>query len=342
MKKQYKFKCKMCGNPLVKNGKTQTGKQRYKCKACNTSKVAKKENTTKRNELKLFIKWLIDSTKISDKISLSRSTFFRKISWCWNIVPQILLSEKASKYIFVDATYIHRNLCLLIVRNSQFVLNFSWAESENFEDYYELLKPLKEPAFVICDGDSSITKAVGRLWKNAEIQRCLVHITRSAERKLGKRSPCRINHLFRHHIKKLHSINTIKKSQNWLNRFDELYEEHKEFIEQKTPVVDPETGEVLRFYRTHKNVFSVCNMVKNLIQKNRLFLYLENDIPNNSNRLEGGINSPLKNLLRCHRGLPLEHQKRMFEWYLLSRSATTVEEFIRTLNLDELSTQNDT
>ena len=279
MKKQYKFKCEICGNPMVKAGKNSTGKQRYKCNNCNVRSVVKKEKSTKRNELKLFIKWLIDSTKISDKISLSRSTFCRKTNWCWNIVPQILLGENSSRYIFIDATYINRNLCLLIVRDSRFVLNFRWAESENFEDYYELLKPLKEPEFVICDGDSSITKAVGRLWKNVEIQRCLVHITRSAERKLGKRSPCGINHLFRHHIKKLHSINTVKKSQNWLARFDELYEEHKEFIEQKTPVVDTETGEVLRFYRTHKNVFSVCNMVKNLIKKNMLFLYLDTSSP---------------------------------------------------------------
>jgi len=342
MKKNYKFNCRVCGNPMVKAGKNGTGKQRYKCNICNTRTVINKEEKTKRNELKLFIKWLIDSTKISDKVDMSRSTFYRKTSWCWRIKPKIKSDEISSDFIFVDATYIHRNLCLLIVRDSQFVLGFRWAESENFEDYYELLKSLKEPKFVICDGDSSITKAVGRLWKNAEIQRCLVHITRSAERKLGKRSPCRINHLFRHHIKKLHSIKTIKKSQNWLNRFDELYEEHKDFIEQKTPVVDPETGEVLRFYRTHKNVFSVYNMVKNLIKKNMLFLYLENEIPNNSNRLEGGINFPLKNLLRCHRGLPLERQKRMFEWYLLSRSATPVEEFIRTLNLDELYPKNDT
>ena len=74
---------------------------------------------------------------------------------------------------------------------------------------------------------------------------------------------------------------------------------------------------------------------------NSLFLFIENNIPNNSNYLEGGINSPLKNLLRCHRGLVLERQMRMFEWYLLSRSATTVNEFIKSYNVNFLYPEND-
>jgi sulfur relay (sulfurtransferase) DsrC/TusE family protein len=327
---------------MVKAGKNGTGKQRYKCNICNTRTVINKEEKTKRNELKLFVKWLIDRPKISDKVDMSRSTFHRKTSWCWVVRPKIKSDEISSDFIFVDATYINKNLCLLIVRNDEYVLGFRWAESENFEDYYELLKPLKEPKFVISDGHNGIIKASRKLWKNIGIQRCLVHITRNAEKKLGKRSPCEINHIFRLHIKKLHRVDTVKKSQNWLRKFNELYEEHKAFIEQITPNVDIETGEVLRFYRTHKNLFSACNMIKNLLKKNMLFLYLENGIPNNSNRLEGGINSPLKNLLRCHRGISLEHQKRMFEWYLLSRSNMSVNEFINALDLDELYPKNDT
>jgi sulfur relay (sulfurtransferase) DsrC/TusE family protein len=203
-----------------------------------------------------------------------------------------------------------------------------------------LLKPLKEPKFVICDGHSGIIKASRKLWENSGIQRCLVHIMRHTERKLGKRSPCEINHIFRKHINKLSTINTSKKSQNWLKKFEVLYETYKEFIEEKTPNVDIETGEVLRFYRTHKNLFSVCNMIRTLQRKNMLFLFVENNIPHNSNSLEGGINSPLKNLLRCHRGISLEHQKRMFEWYLLSRSNTSLIDFINQLDLDELYPKN--
>ena len=341
MKNSYQFKCKSCGNRLVKAGKNSTGKQRYKCNNCNTRIVIKNDGKTRQNELKLFVKWLIDSTKVIDKVDMSRSTFYRKTNWCWEIIPKIKSEGTPSDFIFVDATYINRNLCLLIVRNKDYVLNFRWAESETYEEYHELLKPIHEPRFVICDGHSGIDKACHKLWRNVGIQRCLVHIVHHAERKLGKRSPCEINHVFRKHIKKITSVDTVRKSNNWLKKFEELYETHRTFIEEVTYKIDLETGEVLSTYKPHQNLFGVCNMIRKLQKKNMLFLFIKNDIPNNSNYLEGGINSPLKNLLRCHRGISLEHQKRMLEWYLLSRSYVSVNDFVCALRFDGLYPKND-
>ena len=202
MRSVYKFKCKICGNAMVKAGKTSIGKQRYKCNNCNTRPIMKKENKSRQNELKSFVNWLIDSTKVEHRISSSRSTFYRKTNWCWGIVPKIKSDGIPSDFIFVDATYLSRELCLLVVRNEKYVLNFIWAKKENQENYYDLLKSIERPNFVICDGHKGIAKACAKLWKNVEIQRCVVHISRSAERKLGKRSPSEINHIFRKHIKK--------------------------------------------------------------------------------------------------------------------------------------------
>lgn len=41
-----------------------------------------------------------------------------------------------------------------------------------------------------------------------------------------------------------------------------------------------------------------------------------------TNRLEGGVNSPLKRMLLNHRGLPEEHMRRACEWmcYMKSRN----------------------
>jgi len=85
MKNAYKFKCKTCGNSMVKAGKNDKGKQRYKCQKCNTRTLAKNDNKTKQNELKSFVNWLIDSTKVAHRIQTSRSTFYRKIKWCWDV-----------------------------------------------------------------------------------------------------------------------------------------------------------------------------------------------------------------------------------------------------------------
>jgi hypothetical protein len=326
---------------MVKSGTTAAGKQRYKCKSCNTSRVIKKEITAKQNELKMFVNWLIDSTKIDHITTDSRSTFYRKTNWCWSVIPKIKSDGIPSRFVFVDATHLSGDTYLLIVRNEKVVLNYLWAEKEDTDGYIELLRPIQEPRFVICDGHSAIAKAALKLWKNVAIQRCIVHVIHGAERKLGKRNPPEVNRIVKQHIKKLAIVDTQRKAINWQRKWAELYAEHQDYINELSYTVDPETGEVIRTYPAHPNLRSTCNEIKKLLKKNRLFLFIEHGIPNNTNHLEGGINSPLQNLLRCHRGIVLEHQKRMWEWYLLSRSVTPINEFIKSLNLGFPSTRND-
>ena len=43
-------------------------------------------------------------------------------------------------------------------------------------------------------------------------------------------------------------------------------------------------------------------------------------LPAVSNHLEGGINSQLRNLAKLHRGMRQEHQMKLVEEYLYSRS----------------------
>jgi hypothetical protein len=326
---------------MVKAGINSTGKQRYKCNICKKRTLAKKESISKQNELKMFVNWLIDSTKIDHITKSSRSTFYRRTNWCWNVVPKLKLEGIPSDFIFVDATHLSGDNYLLIVRNKKDVLNYLWAEKEDTESYIELFSPIQEPRFVICDGHSAIAKASLKLWKNVAIQRCIVHVIHNAERKLGKRNPPEVNLIVMQHIKKLAIVDTQRKAINWQNKWEDIYAEHKDYISELSYTADPETGEVIRQYPAHPNLRSVCNEINKLLKKDRLFLFIKHDIPNNSNHLEGGINSPLKNLLRCHRGLALDHQKRMWEWYLLSRSATPLDEFIRTLDLDMLYPKND-
>ena len=41
----------------------------------------------------------------------------------------------------------------------------------------------------------------------------------------------------------------------------------------------------------------------------------------NTNRLEGGVNSVVKDVLRNHRGLPEEHMRRACEWVCYMKTA---------------------
>jgi len=56
-----------------------------------------------------------------------------------------------------------------------------------------------------------------------------------------------------------------------------------------------------------------------------LFTYLDPDlqalhISSTTNRIEGGTNHPIKDLLRRHRGMTSEHQRRAVEWWCFRKS----------------------
>ncbi|WP_441414830.1 hypothetical protein [Arthrobacter sp. 2MCAF14] len=67
--------------------------------------------------------------------------------------------------------------------------------------------------------------------------------------------------------------------------------------------------------------------LERLSQAGTLFTYLRTeftglDIAATTNRIEGGTNAQLRLILRAHRGMSEEHQKRAIEWYLYLHSET--------------------
>ena len=70
---------------------------------------------------------------------------------------------------------------------------------------------------------------------------------------------------------------------------------------------------------------SAYRQLDKLLKDKQLFTYLETDltkelIPRTTNYVEGGINSQLRTKLKLHRGMSEEHQRRLVEWYLYSRT----------------------
>ncbi|MDQ1138468.1 hypothetical protein QE410_003267 [Microbacterium sp. SORGH_AS 1204] len=47
-----------------------------------------------------------------------------------------------------------------------------------------------------------------------------------------------------------------------------------------------------------------------------MFTFVRHDAPRTTSRLEG-LNSQIRHLLRHHRGMPIPHQRRAVEWFLL-------------------------
>lgn len=76
-----------------------------------------------------------------------------------------------------------------------------------------------------------------------------------------------------------------------------------------------------RWWYTHERLRRAYRLLAKLAQREHLFAYLapEHDglnIASTTNRIEGGINAGLRDLLRRHRGMPEHHQCRAVEWWL--------------------------
>jgi hypothetical protein len=177
--------CKTCGSKLVKNGWNKQRKQRWKCKICGTQKIVKKGFKTPVDDLEMFVKWLLDKPTIAQSTGISRQAFWKKTAWCWGVQPVIIPPTKPSKILFIDAVYIKRNVCCIVIRNEENVVAKHWCEYESYFAYQEALKYIPEPEFVVCDGNPGCLRTIQEVWENTVIQRCLFHIFMLVRQKIS-------------------------------------------------------------------------------------------------------------------------------------------------------------
>ncbi len=78
---------------------------------------------------------------------------------------------------------------------------------------------------------------------------------------------------------------------------------------------------------THDRLRKAYHLLARLTRQDVLFTYLNEDfqalgISSTTNKIEGGVNAPIKDLLRRHRGMTSPHQRRAIEWWCQQHSPT--------------------
>ena len=81
---------------------------------------------------------------------------------------------------------------------------------------------------------------------------------------------------------------------------------------------DSPTGK--KWWYTHDRLRKAYNLLTELQRRDHLFTYVQAGGPKTTSRLEGGVNAMIKQALRLHRGMSIEHQKRAAEWVLIERA----------------------
>jgi len=224
--------------------------------------------------------------------------------------PKNIIRSKSNVHLLIDGTYFSNGLCLIVYYDNdlQFVQLYRTSNKEKYKEIKEDLSNLKKMGIdvysVTCDGHKSIFKSVQKVYPNAIIQRCVVHVKRQAISWLGKYPKLQASRELLRIIRPITRLDSIEEVNEWLVCFHKWHEQNKVFINEQS--LSEETG---RMWYTHKNLHSSCSHLINAIP--HLFAYINDpEIPKTTNEIEGYF-MHLKEKLTLHKGLRFGKRKKL-------------------------------
>jgi hypothetical protein len=246
---------------------------------------------------------------------MSQSSLQRLFKEYLTKVPIITIKKKIEACLLIDATYFPNNICLVVYYQSdiKYTQLYRITDNEYFVEIREDLENIRNLGIhvksVTCDGHRAILKSVRKVFPNAQIQRCLVHIKRQSRIWLTQNPKTSIGIDLLRIINKLTHITTVESANNWVKSLEAWYEVNMSFLEQKT--LNPSSG---KYWYKHKMIRRTMTLIQKALPD--LFRYLyDPDIPSTTNRIEGFF-SHLKEKLQLHRGLTKQSKKNFIKWYL--------------------------
>ena len=326
--------CPVCGKKCVKSGKTKAGSQRWLCKSCKTSLTHKIDKDSK--ELQLFLNWLFSKDSQSDMPGEGR-TFRRKTAKFWDIWPLPPKVEEIKDVLFLDGIYLGRKACILICCDDKYVLGWYLCRYEHAGAWMALMRRIAEPRMVVSDGGTGFAKALKKTWPNTKHQRCVFHAFCQVKRYTTSRPNTLAGVELYGLAKDLLKLKTKKDAEIWVQRFFDWIKKYQKFLEEMT--VDERGNK----HPTHERLLKAERSLLKLVNDNTLFTYLEAelkddfDAPSTNNRIEGGINSRLREMLRNHRGLSIERRIKAVYWwcYMHSPEPLSLPEILKTMPTDK-------
>ena len=300
--------CPICGKKCVKSGKTNAGSQRWLCKICKSSFTHKIDNNSK--ELKSFLDWLFGKDAQSTMPGKGRS-FRRKTSKFWDIWTMPSKVESSKDVLFLDGIYLGRKACILICCDETHVLGWYLCRYEHAGAWNALMKRIAE--------------------------RCIFHVFCQVRRYTTSRPNTMAGIELYCLAKDLLKIKSNSERETWVQRFIAWVKKYQAFLNEMT--VDEHGNK----RPTHERILKAERSLLKLIKENTLFTYLDKELaadfsaPSTNNRIEGGVNARLREMLRNHRGLSIERRiKAVFWWcYMHSPEPLSSSEILNGMPTDK-------
>jgi len=211
-------------------------------------------------------------------------------------------------YVIYDATYFHKDGCLLNLMNAinQKIIAHTYVRKESFRDSSSWFMNLKcqglNPAFITTDGERSIMRAMKLVWPDVKLQRCLYHLQREGMRWLRTYPKTNAGKELRKILSKLSWIKTGQERDAFIRIYADWVKQYGSLV-QSLPRTDI----------AYKDLQRTVILLKNALPD--MFHYITNsNVHATTNALEG-FHSRLKADYRRHRGLTKEHKIQYIRWY---------------------------
>ncbi|OXM99238.1 IS1249 family transposase [Bifidobacterium vansinderenii] len=327
-------KCPVCGSAMKRNGRTRAGTQRWMCVACSLTGVMRQQDAERGRQLDAFLGWLLGRASQSSCDAHGDARALRKrTAWCWNIRPEIPPCTVKHHTVMADGTYMSHGWCLITAVDGESgeVLGSQWCPHESKAAYVALFSRIPSPDVLVTDGLRGAETACNAVWPSTRIQRCLVHVQRNTRADLTSKPRLEAGRELKKLSDRLTKVHDAEQAAKWGEALNAWHLRWRDFIDERTLAKDdPDNPKASKqeWWWTHQEVRRCYRRLEKLFREGKLFAFLEpsltaaGPVARTTNRLEGGVNSPLKHVLLDHHGLPEEHMRRACEWVCYMKSGS--------------------
>jgi len=289
--------------------------------------VRRRPDVTRAAQLEAFVGWLTGPLAQRDLDGGTGRSFRARHAWCWGVEPVIAATGQVHDEIQVDGTYLADGWCLLLAIDGTTgtVIAWQWCDAEKTAAWTALLERIAAPRVVVADGGVGLASALKACWPTTKLQRCLVHVQRNVRTYLTRRPRTPAARALRALSLTLTQITTADQAATWEVSLHEWHQVYGPLINARTYLKDvavrpADVKAGATWWWTHDRLRKAYRLLERLTRQGVLFTYLDPDpgalpISSTTNRIEGGANHPIKDLLRRHRGMTSAHQRRATEWW---------------------------
>jgi hypothetical protein len=246
--------------------------------------------------------------------------------------------ETPRDVLYLDGIYLARKACVLICRDEKHVLGWYLCRYEHAGAWSALMSRIAEPKVVVSDGGTGFAKALRKTWPHARHQRCLFHVFSQVKRYTTSRPKTAAGVELYGLAKELLHLETKVEADEWTERFIHWMSRYNRFLSQLS------YDEFGNSRPTHERLIKAQRSLMKLLKEGTMFTYLDGSlqaeigkVPSTNNRIEGGTNAGLREMLRNHRGLSVERRiKAVFWWcYMHSPRPLSASEILKTMPTDQ-------